>query len=187
MGFCVSSLQKYNTLFLDRDGVINHRLPGAYVSKSEEFQFFQGVPQAIAQLTQQFDYIFIVTNQAGIGKGLMTEEDLGKIHENMLLEIEAAGGQIDAIYHCPERSGSNHECRKPNPGMALQAQHDFPDVDFETSIIVGDSWSDMEFGKRLGMGTVLISGKEGEEPELKELEVDYRFEGLVEFVGFCNE
>jgi D-glycero-D-manno-heptose 1,7-bisphosphate phosphatase len=178
------NLKNYQTLFLDRDGVINQRTPGTYVTKPEEFHFYEGVPQAIAQLSQLFDYIIIVTNQAGIGRGVMTEEDLENVHAHLLSEIEKAGGQIDAIYHSPYRPEQNSDCRKPNTGMALQAQHDFPDIDFESSIIVGDSASDMEFGKRLGMATVLITGKEEEEPELEELEVDFRFEGLVGFVGF---
>ncbi len=178
------NLTKYRTLFLDRDGVVNHRIPGAYVSKKEDFKFFEGVPKAIAELTQQFDCVVIVTNQAGIGKGLMTSEDLEAVHAHMLLRIEAAGGQIDAVYHCPEISENNPECRKPNSGMALQAQHDFPDIDFETSIMVGDSWSDMEFGRRLGMATVLIEGKEGEEELLKNDKVDFRFGSLADFAMF---
>jgi D-sedoheptulose 7-phosphate isomerase len=174
-------LTKYRSLFLDRDGVINHRMPRAYVSKEEDFKLFDGVPKAIAQFTQQFDCIVVVTNQAGIGKGLMTIEDLDAIHAHMLLRVEAAGGQIDAVYHCPELSETNSECRKPNSGMAIQAQHDFPDIDFATSIMVGDSWSDMEFGRKLGMATVL---KEGEEELLKEAKVDFRFDALVDFASF---
>ncbi|MFK7809158.1 MAG: D-glycero-alpha-D-manno-heptose-1,7-bisphosphate 7-phosphatase [Saprospiraceae bacterium] len=172
---------KYRTLFLDRDGVINRRLPAAYVTSVNEFQIFEGALEAIAQFTNQFDYVFIVTNQAGIGKGLMTTENLEEVHAHLLTKVENAGGQIDAIYHCPKRKEENADCRKPNSGMALQAQHDFPDIDFETSIMVGDSWSDMEFGKRLGMLTVLIAGKEEEKELMESYEVNERFLSLIEF------
>jgi D-glycero-D-manno-heptose 1,7-bisphosphate phosphatase len=114
------NLKNYQTLFLDRDGVINQRTPGTYVTKPEEFHFYEGVPQAIAQLSQLFDYIIIVTNQAGIGRGLMTEEDLEKVHAHLLSVIEKEGGQIDAIYHSPYRPELNSECRKPNVGMAFR-------------------------------------------------------------------
>jgi len=183
----MSQLQKYRTLFLDRDGVINARIPFAYIERPADFQFLEDAPKAIAQFTQQFDYIVIVTNQAGIGKGIMSSEDLDAVHAHMLLQIEAAGGQIDAVYHCPELAEDNPNCRKPNTGMALQAQYDFPDIDFETSIMVGDSASDIEFGKRLGMLTVLIEGKVGEEEVLKDLEVDYRFGALVELACYMLE
>ncbi|HHS95117.1 MAG TPA: HAD-IIIA family hydrolase [Phaeodactylibacter sp.] len=174
-------------LFLDRDGVINKRIPGRYVTEISEFEFLVDVPHAIAQLSPLFDVIVVVTNQAGIGKGLLTEEELHKLHGYMLREIEKAGGQIDAIYYCPRRAEENPSCRKPNPGMALQAQQDFPEIVFEQSIMVGDSYSDIRFGKQLGMRTVLISGKVEEEAILQKVNVDFRFDSLSQFATFWLE
>ena len=179
----MTDFNKYRTLFLDRDGVINKRIPGSYIKKVAEFEFYPGAVKAIAQFTQQFDCIVVVTNQAGIGKGIMTEEELEKVHRHMLDLIEGAGGQIDGVYHCPELADNNPECRKPNPGMALKAQKDFPDIVFEESIIVGDSYSDMAFGKRLGMATVLIEGKAEEAEKLKTIDIDYRLKSLAEFAA----
>lgn len=165
-------------LFLDRDGVINRRLPGAYVQQWEEFEFLPGVLEAIAGFSSVFQYIFVVTNQQGIGKGLMSEEQLKALHQRMQTEVEAAGGRLDGIFYCPHHKELNCNCRKPAPGMALQAKELFPELDFSRSIMVGDSLSDMEFGKNLGMYTVLIRGKgEKDSPEM----VDASYESLVGF------
>ncbi|MBR9920218.1 MAG: HAD family hydrolase [Bacteroidetes bacterium] len=171
------------TLFLDRDGVINHRLPGRYVQNPDEFDFMPGVPEAIAQLNRLFSPVVVVTNQQGIGKGLMTETDLAGVHAYMLSEIAAAGGKIDGVYFCPELAVGNPDCRKPNTGMAREAQKDFPNIRFDQAVMVGDSWSDMEFGNRLGMYTVFLSTKEGEEAILKEknIAVNAIYPGLKVF------
>lgn len=157
-------IDKSWTLFLDRDGVINKRLPGDYVKEPAEFEFLPGVLESIAAFSKLFGRIIIVTNQQGIGKGLMTENDLQKVHQHMLSEIEAAGGHIDAVYHCPGLAEDDPPCRKSNPGMALQAKEDFPEIDFGKSVMIGDSESDMEFGRRLGMKCILV----GEETLLKD-------------------
>jgi histidinol-phosphate phosphatase family protein len=145
------------TLFLDRDGVINTRLIDDYVKTVEEFEFIKGSVEAIAQFDQWFDTIVVVTNQQGIGKGLMTEEDLSDIHALMMEGIEQAGGRVDAIYHCPMLRNENPNCRKPNPAMGHQAKADFPDIDFGKSVMIGDSVSDMEFGEALGMLNIFIT------------------------------
>ncbi len=145
------------SLFLDRDGVINKRLMGDYVKTVSEFEFLSGAAAAIAQFSKIFGQIFIVTNQQGIGKGLMTHEALTAVHQHMLHHIKAAGGRIDGVYYCPELASANASCRKPNTGMALQAQQAFPAVNFSKAIMVGDAPSDMEFGQRLGMYNVYIN------------------------------
>jgi histidinol-phosphate phosphatase family protein len=144
------------TLFLDRDGVINKKLDNAYVLEWEQFEFLPGVHEALKTFSQIFGRIIIVTNQQGIGKGLMTEENLRTIHSKMIADIEKHGGRIDAIYFAPYIKESNHVERKPNVGMALKAKKDFPAIDFKKSIIAGDSQSDMEFGHRLGMVKAFI-------------------------------
>jgi D-glycero-D-manno-heptose 1,7-bisphosphate phosphatase len=142
------------TLFLDRDGVLNHQKEGSYILNPGEFIFYEGVLQAMHFFAPEFKYIFIVTNQRGVGKGLMTEDDLQEIHHTMQTTIELAGGRIDGIYYCTELESNS---RKPAPGMALQAQKDFPDVDFNKSIVVGNSMSDMEFGRNIGAATVFVT------------------------------
>lgn len=150
------------TLFLDRDGVINERLPGAYISQWKDFHFTPAAQKTIAQFNSYFARIIIVTNQQGIGKGLMTMEQLLALHAKMIEEIEAANGHIDAIYFCPDLKTKADNCRKPHPGMALQAKEEFPEICFSRSVMVGDSISDIQFGQQLGMKTVLIDTKEDE-------------------------
>lgn len=154
------------TLFLDRDGVINRRLPGAYVRTWAEFEWLPGALPAIASFGRLFGRVVVVTNQQGIGKGLMTEAALHRIHRQMLAGVEAFGGRIDGVYHCPALALEQPNCRKPGPAMALQARQDFPGIDFRRSVMVGDSWSDMEFGQRLGMFNVLVVNKEEEQSAL---------------------
>ena len=153
------------TLFLDRDGVINNKIDG-YVTKPQEFDFLPGALMALRQLSDIFVRILIVTNQQGIGKGLMTHDDLHSVHSHMLRNIELAEGRIDNIYYCPHLAVEEPPCRKPNPGMALQAQQDYPEIDFLKSIIVGDAASDILFGNLLGMQTVRIASTEDEQANM---------------------
>lgn len=147
------------TLFLDRDGVINERKVDDYVKDWSEFRFLPGVLEALAIFASLFTRIFIVTNQAGIEKGVMTHQNLNNVHHSMMEYIHYHGGRIDEIYYCPYKPDLNPLCRKPNPGMALEAQKDFPDIIFSKSIMVGDSDSDIAFGNNLGMKTILIGHK----------------------------
>jgi histidinol-phosphate phosphatase family protein len=148
------------SLFLDRDGVINERRPNDYVKTWEEFKFLPGSLEAIEIFSKCFSRIFIVTNQAGIEKGIMTHETLNAIHDQMLTYIEYHGGNIDEIYYCPYKSSITEPlCRKPNPGMALEAQKDYPDISFDKCVMIGDSDSDIVFGNNLGMRTILVGNK----------------------------
>ncbi|MDT7907945.1 MAG: HAD family hydrolase [Candidatus Calescibacterium sp.] len=146
------------TLFLDRDGVINKKIEGDYVRSWSQFEFIDGAIEGLKILRKIFGRIIIVTNQRGIGLGLMTENDLHKIHENMQKILQENGVFIDKIYYCPhDYQKENCDCRKPKVGLALKAKMDFPEIDFKKSIILGDSISDIEFGKSLGMITVFIN------------------------------
>lgn len=156
------------TLFLDRDGVINVRLIDNYVKKTEEFKFIEGVPQAIAKFNKIFDYVFVVTNQQGIGKGLMTEKELTDVHNYMLSELKKHDALITDVFYCPHKQQDNSFYRKPNVGMALSAKKKYPDVNFRNAVMVGDSITDMQFGKRLKMQTVFIA------PNLSEAGRHYR-------------
>jgi D-glycero-D-manno-heptose 1,7-bisphosphate phosphatase len=150
-------IDKSWSLFLDRDGVINKRIIGGYVSSWDQFEFLPGVLEALKLLSSDFKRIFVVSNQQGVGKGLMTDYDVEQIHKRMTEEIMKAAGTIDKTYYCPFLKESNSILRKPDIGMALKARIDFPGINFKRSIMVGDSISDMIFGTRLKMMTVLLS------------------------------
>lgn len=168
------------SLFLDRDGVINTRPIGDYVKGPEEFEFIPGVKEALKTLAEIFKPIVVVTNQQGICKGLMTEEDLKEVHQLMLDEILSSGGRLDAIYHCPFLAGDHHPDRKPNTGMALKAREQFPSIDFKRSVMVGDSDTDIIFGKSLGMICVEV-GTGNSRPLW---DADYAFKDLQEFAAW---
>jgi len=169
------------TLFLDRDGVINERIPGRYIQHWDEFQFTPNCLEAIAMFGKIFQTIVVVTNQQGIDKGIMTKEELEKVHQTLLSKVKNSEGHIDKVYYCPHLKIHNPPCRKPNTGMAWQAKKDFPHIDFQKSIMVGDSFSDMEFGWQLGMRTVFIEGKSEENERTANIPVDARFENLWQF------
>lgn len=132
------------TLFLDRDGVINELLPGRYVAQWEEFKFKEAVLEGLADIRDCFKYIFIITNQQGIGKKLMSQAELNIVHEKMLNQIEKMGGRIDAIRFCPHLVDENCDCRKPRPGMIWDLRSMFPDIRDTRKILLGDSPSDFQ-------------------------------------------
>ena len=165
------------TLFLDRDGVINRRIVDDYVKRWKDFEFLPGVLESFPIFTKNFKHIFIVTNQQGVGKGLMSSEAVESVHRKMLSEIEAQSCKIDAIYFCPSLAADNSPRRKPNPGMAHQAKQEFPDIDLSKSIMVGDSPSDIEFGINAGMKTVFIGNRELNFP------TNAQFQSLADFAN----
>ncbi len=141
---------QYDTLFLDRDGVINVLRPNDYVKSWEEFEFREGILEHLSQWSRHFKHIVIVTNQRGVGRGRMSAEELTTIHNKMVEIINLNGGRIDHIYVCTAVEDTD-EYRKPNIGMALAAKHDFPDIEFSRSLMIGDSPSDELFAQRAGM------------------------------------
>ncbi len=171
------------TLFLDRDGVINQKWENDYVRTREAFIFLPGVKKALKHLASVFHRIIIVTNQQGIGKACMTHDDLIRIHGYMLEEIHRSGGRIDGIYYCSELAHDNPVSRKPNTGMAYEAKADFPAIVFEKSVVVGDSESDMEFGKRLGMHRVFLTRGEEARGVIGAELADQTFPDLPAFVA----
>lgn len=151
-------IDKSWTLFLDRDGVLNKRIVDGYVTQWDEFIWLTGVPEALTRLSEIFGTVIVVSNQQGVGKGNMTHEQVTKIHDNLLSDVRKHGGRIDAIYYSPHLSNEGSFLRKPNVGMGLKARKEFRSVRFSRSVMVGDSLSDMLFGRRLGMTTVFLSG-----------------------------
>ena len=152
-------MHSLDTLFLDRDGVVNVKLEARYVRNSNEFEFMQGALVAISKLSKLFKRILIVTNQQAIGKGIMTADDLNLLHSFMTSEIEKLNGKIDKIYFCPHLDTENCNCRKPNPGMINQAIADFPEIDCQNSYLIGDSDSDIEAGNRMKLNTVKVDNE----------------------------
>lgn len=172
------NIDKSWTLFLDRDGVINTKLEDDYVKHWIEFEFIDGVFDALKKLDTVFGTIVIVTNQQCIGKGIIRTEDLELIHKNMMYEINYLKGRIDKIYFSPYLNSENHPTRKPGIGMALQAKKDFPQIDFSKAIIVGDSLSDMEFGRNAGIKTVYVSDKDKQDER-----IDFNCRSLIDFTN----
>jgi D-glycero-D-manno-heptose 1,7-bisphosphate phosphatase len=167
------------TLFLDRDGVLNHDKDQSYIFNYGEFKFYDGVLDALKFLAERFGMIVVVTNQRGVGKGLMTEADLQDIHTRMIGAITKAGGRIDAIYYCTSIDDDDPN-RKPNPGMFNQAQAEFNDIVPHQSIIVGNNLSDMEFGRNTGMHTVFIKTTRPQQ-EIPHTAIDLAFDSLPDF------
>lgn len=169
------------TLFLDRDGVINIHRPNDYVKSWVEFEFIPGALDALRILSKKFDRIVVVTNQKGVGRGLMTLTNLESIHARMLQEIRKHGGYIHAIYSATKlKEADTDRLLKPDIGMALLAKKDFPAIEFSKSIIVGDSISDLHFGKQAGMKTVFV-GEQLLPPSEKQKLADYCYGSLAEF------
>tara|TARA_B110000003_G_scaffold201989_1_gene200632 strand:+ start:395 stop:895 length:501 start_codon:yes stop_codon:yes gene_type:complete len=151
-------MHRFDTLFLDRDGVINKKLDG-YVCDFESFKFMPDALNAISKLSKIFKRIFIVTNQQCIGKKILTPDKLSDIHNQMLSEIINHSGVITKIYYCPHLIIESCNCRKPKAGMIQQALLDFPEINIENSYLIGDSDSDIEAGNSMNLSTVKVDNK----------------------------
>ena len=181
------------TVFLDRDGVINKKMPeGEYVSSWEHFHLLPGVAEAIGVLNRAGLRVLVVTNQRGIALGRYTEQDVEHIHAQLQDTLRESGAHVDGFYFCPHDKRVC-DCRKPLPGLFEQARSQFPDISADTSVMIGDSLSDMEFGRNLGMRTIFVEGDEdakahrkaGAEKaaELADLRVDTLPEAVDALVG----
>jgi D-glycero-D-manno-heptose 1,7-bisphosphate phosphatase len=149
-------MPSFDTLFLDRDGVINMKLKGRYVRNFAEFEFMVGALDAISKLSNIFVRIIIITNQQGISKKIMSEADLNILHTQMLKIIEDSGGKISKIYYCPHLEEVDCKCRKPKSGMIENAIIDFPEIILENSYLIGDSDSDIVAGKSMNLNTLKV-------------------------------
>lgn len=148
------------TLFIDRDGVINERNFEGYILNKRDFVFKEGVLESSKSLFSKFKHVVLVTNQQCIGKGLISTDGVREIHDYMESSLVQNGAKIDLILVAPEIKGAENSTRKPQPHMALLAQEKMKDIDFSKSIMVGDTDSDIQFGKNLEMKTVLIESSE---------------------------
>ena len=160
------------TVFVDRDGVINRRVVGAYLRSTEQLELLPGAIDALARLSQAAAHVIVVTNQAGIGKGLLTVADFERVNAVIVDAVVASGGHLDAVLYCPHVPADGCRCRKPGPGLAEQADERFGDIVHARSVMIGDSACDIRFGADLGMATVLVTGTGGDhdgapEPDLR--------------------
>jgi D-glycero-D-manno-heptose 1,7-bisphosphate phosphatase len=146
------------TVFIDRDGVINRKMPeGHYVTRPDEFEILPGVPEAILALNQAGLLVLVVSNQRGIALGFYTTDDVTAIHKQLSSILAHYGAHIDGFYFCPH-DNNQCDCRKPGTGLFEQAMREFPSITPQTSIMIGDSLSDIEAGQALGMATIFIAG-----------------------------
>ncbi len=150
-------------VFLDRDGIINQRrTPVAYVERWDQFHFVDDAIPALRQLSASGFGLVVVTNQQGIGKGLMTVEALDDIHDRMRRALGAEGVSLDGIFHCPHLQQDDCFCRKPKPGLIHRALNETMFlIDLPRSILIGDSESDVLAGRAAGLKTVLVAGDDG--------------------------
>lgn len=145
-------------MFLDRDGILNEKMPeGQYVTQWHEFRVLPGVPEALRRLNEAGLRVIVVSNQRGIALALYTKEEVAAAHAKFQQLLKSAGAHIDAFFICPHDKGECN-CRKPLPGLFEQAVAQFPKITAKTSAMIGDSLSDIEFGRRLGMRTVFVEG-----------------------------
>lgn len=177
--FDLNKIDKSWTLFIDRDGVVNPEKKDDYIRNLNEFSFYNGVKEAFHKFSDKFGKIILVSNQRGVGKGLMTEAGLAEIHQYMISEIEMSGGRIDKIYYCSS-TDNKHPDRKPNPGMAFHAKRDFPEIDFSKSIIIGNKPSDMLFGRNAGIYTAFAATTHPDIP-FPHPDIDLRVNSLADF------
>lgn len=151
-------------LFLDRDGVINQDLD--YVHRREDFKFIDGIFDLCREARRLGYWIFVITNQAGIGRGYYSEDQFLELTAWMKSVFRSEGAEIDAVYFCPfhpkhgmGKYKKDADCRKPKPGMILQAAEEF-EVDLSCSVLVGDKPSDMEAGKAAGIVSNILFAPE---------------------------
>lgn len=150
-------LARRPAIILDRDGVLNRRPARAeYVRGPEEFEWLPGAREALRLLSDRDYRVIVVTNQAGVARGAMTEADLERVNDRMRTESQVAGGRIDAIYYCPHDWDEGCECRKPRPGMLFDAARDFQ-LDLTRTVFVGDDERDAQAAEAAGCGSALVS------------------------------
>ncbi|MCX6568256.1 MAG: D-glycero-beta-D-manno-heptose 1,7-bisphosphate 7-phosphatase [Candidatus Aminicenantes bacterium] len=170
-------------VFLDRDGVINKDRPD-YVKSWEEFEFLPGALEAFRVLAAGPRQVVVVSNQSGIGRGLVSRETVDEIHARMTEAVRRSGGRIDAIYYCPHRPDEDCPCRKPRPGLILKAAREL-DIDLAASWLVGDDLRDLETAVAAGVRPILVRTGHGRDlAETRLARVSYPvdvFEDLLEF------
>jgi D-glycero-D-manno-heptose 1,7-bisphosphate phosphatase len=147
------AMKRNRAIFLDRDGVINEDSE-AFITHPDQVIIFPTVSQAIRSLREIGFHIIVVSNQSGVGRGLLSEETLADINGKIQEELERDGAKLDGMYHCPHLPTDGCSCRKPKNGMLIQASRDF-DIDLYESYMIGDKPSDIACGESSGCSTIL--------------------------------
>lgn len=142
-------------VFLDRDGVINRRRDD-HVKSWGEFEFLPGVLSSLSKLRQVRARVVVITNQAAVGRGLLSAEDLATIHQRMADAVRVAGGQIERVYACPHRPQAGCACRKPGTELFVRASHELG-IDLQNSVMIGDADTDVQAASAAGCLPVRIS------------------------------
>ncbi|MDD3725605.1 MAG: HAD-IIIA family hydrolase [Candidatus Ratteibacteria bacterium] len=175
------------TVFLDRDGVISIFTPDDYIKNWGEFRFIDGAIDGLKRLYNSGYQIIIISNQAGVNKGLFTLDDLNDITEKMKDVLKKEGIELAGVYYCTHTAEENCGCRKPKPGLFYKAIEDLGDIKFHNVFFIGDSEIDVKAGKEVGLKTILVlSGKTRnvKETENWEIRPDFIFNDLNEATDF---
>lgn len=155
-------------VFLDRDGVLVRQVEG-YLTEVEKLELIPGAAEAVAKLRAAGFLAVLVTNQAGVAKGYLSEEELGDIHAELLRRLRERGAELDGIYHCPHAPEDGCSCRKPAPGLILRAARELG-IDLARSYLVGDASTDVEAAHRAGCFAILVktgfAGTDGRSQEV---------------------
>jgi D-glycero-D-manno-heptose 1,7-bisphosphate phosphatase len=172
-------------VFLDRDGVINQNRDGDYVRIWQEFAFLPGSREAIQRLLKEDIPIIVISNQAGVGKGLVSDATVQEINRRLVAQTSVADRKISAVYYCPHRVEDGCQCRKPKPGMLLMAAAEW-DLDLTRCYLVGDAMSDIEAGSAVGCTTFLVKtgrgGKALQQRQNWKIQPDFIVEDLAQAV-----
>jgi histidinol-phosphate phosphatase family protein len=179
----MSAQQRRSAIFLDRDGVVNASPATRFVTSWRRFRFLPDVLDAFRTLNDHGRIVIIVSNQSGVGRGVLSTAHLKDITQRMLQSIRRAGGQVHAVYYCPHHPQEGCVCRKPHTGMLRQAARRFS-IDLKRSFVIGDSETDILMGHSAGCMTVLVlSGKVSKE-QARRLSIvpDRTVKGLSEAV-----
>lgn len=172
-------MKQGGVVLVDRDGVLNRDRADSVLTPNQ-LEVIPAAMQAVRRLCEAGYAVVVITNQAGIGRGLLTEEGLEEIHEKLKREVSRAGGRLAAIYHCPHHPDAGCACRKPAPGLILQAREDWG-FDPARTWMVGDSVKDIEAAETVGCRAVLVKTGKGRESAKERPEAPV-FEDLLDFV-----
>lgn len=173
--------QQQKAVFFDRDGVVNTRIMGGYVTGIEQFTILPGFVDIFRRVKEAGYLAVLITNQQGIGKGLMTEADLHAIHDYMQSELAAHTGFVfDDIFFCPELASVKNSCRKPSPAMLLAAMDKW-NIDPVRSWMIGDTISDAKAARAAGVRAILVGDFVGQ----ANIPADYVVSSLEEVLLHC--
>jgi len=174
---------KRPAVFLDRDGVLNYNRTD-HIKTPEEYLPIPGAAEAVARLKRHGWVVVVVSNQSGLARGLFSQEALAAIMAKMQAVLAAAGGGADAVYYCPHAPEAGCDCRKPAPGLLLQAAREHA-LDLGRSYFVGDKASDIECGRAAGLRTVLVeTGLPEERPDPAVIRADHQARDLAGAVAW---